>query len=64
MLDQVQFRDPATLMGTPETLYTGIISNINFRDDYRYGSQIIIENSDPLPIEILSVMPTVNTNDK
>lgn len=64
MLDKVQYRDPSTLMGTPELLYTGVIPNISFRDDYRYGSQVIIENTEPLPIELLSVMTTIDTNDK
>lgn len=64
MLDQIQFRDPTTLMGTPELLYTGTIPNISFRDDYRYGSQVLIQNSDPLPIELLSLMITLDTNDK
>jgi hypothetical protein len=64
MLDQVRFRDPSTLMGTPELLYTGTIPNVTFRDDYRYGSQVIIQNSDPLPIELLSVITSIDTNDK
>ena len=63
-LEKIQFRDPSTLMGTPEQLYTGTIPNISFRDDYRYGSQVLIENSDPLPIELLSIITTIDTNDK
>ena len=64
LLEKISFRDPATLLGTPEQLYTGIIPNINIRDDYRYGSQIMIRNEDPLPIEILSIMPMLETYDK
>jgi hypothetical protein len=64
LLERVSFREAATLMGTPETLYTGIMTNITFNDDYRYGSQIIIENREPLPLEILSLMPTITTEDK
>jgi len=60
----VEFRDPTTDMGTPELLYTGIIPNINFKDDYRYGSQIYILNDEPFPIEILSVMAMLDTQDK
>ena len=63
-LEKINFRDPVTLMGTPESLYTGTIPNISFRDDYRYGAQVIIENSDPLPIELLSIITTIDTNDK
>jgi hypothetical protein len=63
-LEKISFRDPTTLMGTPELLYTGVMPNISFRDDYRYGSQVLIENSDPLPIELLSIITTLDTNDK
>lgn len=63
-LTKVAFRDPTTLLGTPELLFTGTIPNINFRDDYRYGSQVLIENSDPLPIELLAIITTIDTNDK
>ena len=58
------FRDPSTDLGTPEQLYTGILENINFRDDYRYGSQIWVTNEEPFPIEILSIMGMLDTQDK
>jgi hypothetical protein len=64
VLNRVVFRDPTTLMGSPEVLFTGTIPNISFRDDYRYGAQVLIQNSDPLPIEILAIMTTLDTNDK
>jgi hypothetical protein len=64
VLKRVSFRDPATPMGTPEVLFTGIIPNISFRDNYQYGSQVYIKNSDPLPMEILSIIATLTTNDK
>lgn len=64
MLDPINFRDPTTLMGTPEALYTGVIPNISFRDDYRYGSQVLIQNSEPLPIELLNLITSIDTNDK
>lgn len=64
LVEKINFRDPTTLMGTPELLYTGVIPNINFNDDYRYGSQITVINEDPLPIELLSIMSCVDTNDK
>ncbi len=64
VLKRVSFRDPATPMGTPEVLFTGIIPNVSFRDNYQYGSQIYIKNSDPLPLELLSIIATVTTNDK
>lgn len=63
-LDQVGFRDPATLMGTPESLYTGIVPNINFRGDIDYTGQIMIKQSLPLPMSILSIIPFIETHDK
>ncbi len=62
--ERISFRDPATPMGTPELLYTGIIPNISFRDNYQRGSQITIINEDPLPVELLSIMSTLETFDK
>lgn len=64
LAERVEFRDPTTDMGTPELLTTGIIPNINFKDDYRYGSQIYILNDEPFPIEMLSVMAMLDTQDK
>jgi len=64
LLERVNFRDPTTLMGTPESLYTGVIANINFRDDWTYGAQVYLQNQDPLPMEVLSIISTVTTNDK
>lgn len=46
------------------SLYTGIISNLYFRGDYKYGAEVIIRNTDPLPMEILSLITTLDTNDK
>jgi len=63
-LEKVNLRQAATQMGVPEPLYTGVIPNITFRNDYKYGSTVQIENSDPLPIEILSIVTTLDTNEK
>jgi len=59
-----QARLPSTIMGTPPPLYTGILPNITFQDDYRYGSQVLIQNTDPFPVEILSLTTTISTFDK
>jgi hypothetical protein len=64
LAEQINFRDPSTLMGTPELLYTGVIPNIFFKDDYRYGSQVMVINEDPLPVELLSIMVNLETHDK
>jgi len=61
--ERINFRDPSTLMGTPETLFTGVIPNISFRGDYAYGAQAYIINNDPLPLELLSIFYSLDTND-
>ncbi len=64
----IAFRQPSTLMGTPQALVTGIIPNVPFRDTsqggYPYGAQVQIYNSDPLPIELLSLITTIETFNK
>ena len=64
VLERISFRDPSTPMGTPELLYTGTIPNVSVRDNYNYGSQLTISNSDPLPIELISLITTIDTQDK
>lgn len=60
----IKFRNPQTNLGTAPLLYTGIVPNITFQDDYRYGSQVLIENTDPFPVEILSLTTTIETFEK
>lgn len=57
----VQTRNPQTVLGTPPPLTTGVLPNLTFPDGYRYGSQVLIENTDPMPIEILSIMTDIET---
>jgi hypothetical protein len=64
LAERVSYREPNTLLGTPELLFTGILSNINFKDDYRYGAQIYVVNDEPFPVEILSIMAMLDTQDK
>jgi len=63
-LKQVGFRNVSTNLGEPESLFTGIKSNITFNGTWDDETQIMIKNSIPLPVEILSIMPLVETNDK
>ncbi len=53
-----------TLVQASPSLYSGTIANINFKGDYAYGAQVVIENPDPLPIELLNIITTIDTNDK
>lgn len=53
---------------TVTTLYTGIIppqgGGIAMRGGYKRGAQVYIKNSNPLPIELLSIMGSLDTNEK
>jgi len=57
-------RSPQTVLGVPPSLVTGILPNISFSDDYRYGSQVYITVTDPLPVEILNIITTLETFEK
>lgn len=63
-LDVVATRDPDTPMGTPEPLFTGVIPNVSFPGNYEYGPQMFVRNEEPLPLELLSIMMTIDTFDK
>jgi hypothetical protein len=61
--------DDINLAFTPTitTLYTGIIPTIGtlaMRGGYFRGAKIYIKNSNPLPLEILSIMGALDTNEK
>ncbi len=53
---------------TITSLYTGILppqgGGITMRGGYTRGAQIYLKNSNPLPIEILSIMGALDTNEK
>ena len=61
--------DDVNLSITPTvtTLYTGILppqgGGIAMRGGYKRGAQIYIKNSNPLPIELLSIMASLDTNE-
>lgn len=62
--------DDVNLAFTPTvtTLYTGILPSqgggISMRGGYHRGAQVYIKNSNPLPIEILSIMGALDTEEK
>ena len=63
-LTKIQFRNPSTPMGTPEPLFTGTIPNNNFPGNYEYGAQMLIQNDEPFPIELLNLIIFMDTIDK
>ena len=62
--------DDVVLAITPTvtTLYTGILppqgGGIAMRGGYKRGAQVYIKNSNPLPLELLSIMGELDTNEK
>ena len=62
--------DDINMSFTPSvtTLYTGILppqgGGVAMRGGYARGAQIYIKNSNPLPMEILSIMGELDTQDK
>jgi hypothetical protein len=61
---KIKLRDPQTLMGTPEELVTGITPNIRFNGGWVYEAKVVIKQSNPYPMQILGIMPMLQTNDK
>lgn len=46
------------------TLTTTVVGNLPFRGGYPRGQKIYIKNTNPLPVEILSIMATLDTQEK
>jgi hypothetical protein len=63
-LNLIVGRYPNQPMGTPPTFSTGQIPNILFNSDYVYGANMVIQNTDPLPIELLTIVTSIETFDK
>jgi hypothetical protein len=47
-----------------QSLTTTVIGNVPFRGGYQRGSQVYIKNTNPLPIELLSLITKLETFDK
>jgi hypothetical protein len=63
-LQNVRYRDPATPMGMPQTLFTGIVSNIKYNQGWTWDANITIDQKEPLPMNILAIAPIINEVDK
>lgn len=63
-LQTVKYRDTETPMGIPQDLFTGIIPNIKYNQGWTWDANITIEQSEPLPMNILAVAPIINEVDK
>lgn len=63
-LQTVKFRDVETPMGEPQPLFTGIIPNVKFNGGWNWESDVVIEQQEPLPMNILAIAPMLNEVDK
>jgi len=57
-------RAQATLLGTPEPLYTGEYNGQLFQGTVDYTAQITIAQRRPLPMNLLAIMPVEMTHNK
>ena len=63
-LKRARYRSPETEMGTPEPLFTGVIPNLSVFANPTHGVQVILQNTDPLPVELLSITEVLDTQEK
>lgn len=63
-LQEVRYRNPQTPMGLPDSLYTGIIPNIKYNQGWKWDANVTVEQSKPLPMNILAIAPIVTEVDK
>lgn len=63
-LTQITYRNPSTDLGTPEKLFTGILPNIKFSQGWTWDATVMVEQSMPLPMNVLAIAPIVNEQDK
>lgn len=63
-MQKVKYRDPATPMGLPQPLFTGVIPNIKYNQGWTWDASVTVEQSEPLPMNILAIAPLINEQDK
>lgn len=63
-LEKIKWRDPATEMGLPPPLFTGVVSNVKYNQGWTTEATITMEQSEPLPMNVLAIAPIVNEHDK
>jgi hypothetical protein len=63
-LQQVRYRTPNTPLGTPLGLFTGLIPNIKYNQGWEWVANVTVEQSSPLPMNILAIAPIMTEVDK
>ena len=62
-VDRIPFRDSSMAMDTAVELFTGD-KEIEFRGGFEEDDQIVIQQTQPLPLTVLAIYPRMNTFDK
>jgi len=62
-VDRIPFRDSSMDMDTAVSLFTGD-KEIEFRGGFEEDDQIVIQQTQPLPLTVLAIYPRMNTFDK
>ena len=63
-LEKIKYREPSVEMGMPQPLFTGVVSNVKYNQGWTTEATITMEQSEPLPMNVLAIAPFVNENDK
>lgn len=63
-LEEMSFREPRVPMGTARPLMDGVIDNIRYNQGWTVEADITLEQSRPLPLNVLALAPIVNEVDK
>ena len=63
-LQTVMFRNPLIPMGEAQPVFTGIVPNIKYNQGWTYEASITVEQSEPLPMNVLAIAPIINEQDK
>lgn len=63
-LENVRYRDPTLPMGVPQKLFTGILPNVKYNQGWTHEASVTVEQSEPLPMNILAIAPILNEQDK
>ena len=61
-IPNITFRDPATLMGTADPLFSGD-ARITWPGSYETAGHVVLEGSEPLPCTVIAIMPQLLTQD-
>lgn len=63
-LEEMSFREPSVPMGTARPLISGIIDRVRYNQGWTTEADITLEQSRPLPLNVLAIAPIVNEVDK